>query len=406
MINQCSQACFDYGNEQNALMGKTSFTVKRIRAFRIGSSVEERKRNDELIMKHVPELTKRTIKKELFHSDKHEWLSTNNEFSMRLMGKKNVVIVIESHYGDIGGGYISSEIIPEEYVNDKHAFLFHIKKNKNEFVRKYPVKTSKIAFKLDNMKESSLNLFTFGLSPEFSTKEDLQVSFKDKRYGCHSGRNAYDYGKDQSYNPFFPAEFEIARIIAYEMDDTPDEKKKIMETRKKDDIEIPKRIAEMTKRTIKSEVFNSDKQKWGIKESEFSRIINGKKNVMIIIEDEHNNIFGGYVSKEIVINEWIIDQTAFVFSLKKDGKYHPKKYPLMEGGNGLFVFPEFRNGLFIFGGGNADDNSPKDISVVKKSDDCDRCFSIQQSFNYGKDKKALTGNDQFFVSRIIVYELN
>ena len=177
------------------------------------------------------------------------------------------------------------------------------------------------------------------------------------------------------------------------MDETPDEKRKIIETRKKDDIEIPKRIAEMTKRTIKSEVFNSDKQKWGIKESEFSRIVNGKKNVMIIIEDEHNNIFGGYISKEIVINEWIIDQTAFVLSMKK-------------GGNGLFVFPEFRNGLFIFGGGNADDNSPKDISVMKKSDDCDRCFSIQQSFNYGKDKKALTGNDQFFVSRIIVYELN
>ena len=165
-------------------------------------------------------------------------------------------------------------------------------------------------------------------------------------------------------------------------------------------------LCELCEMEIKEMLFHSDIHRWSVNNSEFVEKVKGHRHVCVVIEDNNNNIFGGYVSKEIVINEWIIDQTAFVFSMKKDGKYHPKKYPIMEGGNGLFVFPEFRNGLFIFGGGNADDNSPKDISVVKKSDDCDRCFSIQQSFNYGKDKKALTGNDQFFVSRIIVYELN
>ena len=46
-------------------------------------------------------------------------------------------------------------------------------------------------------------------------------------------------------------------------------------------------------------IFNSDKDKWEYRNSEFSEKLVGKKNIVVVIEDTNGNKFGGYVGNVI-----------------------------------------------------------------------------------------------------------
>ena len=55
-------------------------------------------------------------------------------------------------------------------------------------------------------------------------------------------------------------------------------------------------IEELTKLEMNYILFDSDNDRWKIFNSEFGDKLKGHKNIVIVIEDEENNIFGGYIN--------------------------------------------------------------------------------------------------------------
>ena len=108
-------------------------------------------------------------------------------------------------------------------------------------------------------------------------------------------------------------------------------------------------ISDICQMKIKEIIFDTNKHKWNINDSEFGTKLKGHRNVCIVIEDKNNNIFGGYISKEIEINKHHFDSKSFVFSMKRNGEYKMKKYPLNEGCYDLKIFLDNHDILFAFG---------------------------------------------------------
>ena len=71
---------------------------------------------------------------------------------------------------------------------------------------------------------------------------------------------------------------------------------------------------------IKQTLFDSNIHKWNRNDSEFSSKLIEHRHVCIVVEDNNNNIFGGYISKEIGIEKFHFDSKSFVFSMKRNGK--------------------------------------------------------------------------------------
>ena len=173
------------------------------------------------------------------------------------------------------------------------------------------------------------------------------------------------------------------------------------------DKERKTKLIELTGMKIKETLFDSNINKWSINDSEFDSRIKGHRHVCIVIEDLNNNIFGGYISKEIGIMRYHFDSKSFVFSMKRNGKWKMKKYPLKEGCYDLEVCLDENDVLFSFGARDEDgENYLKDIVIYKK-DSTNKSYCEQCSYEYEGERNALCDNwpKQFEIERIIVYEM-
>ena len=166
-------------------------------------------------------------------------------------------------------------------------------------------------------------------------------------------------------------------------------------------------IKQLTSMSIKEELFNSDTHRWSEKDSEFAALLTNKSNVCIVIEDTNENIFGGLISQPLRPGKCIDDEKAFIFSIKRDSHFHPKKFFKQEKYHDFFLNKDtdpmllFSFGCEIVGNGIVS----KDIIVFKKGNPQKPCRSVQVAFNYQGEKHVLTGDKHFQVKRIIVYQL-
>ena len=71
--------------------------------------------------------------------------------------------------------------------------------------------------------------------------------------------------------------------------------------RKNEQNKIEELITQMTSQHIKEIVFDSEIDSWNIKESIFVDKIQGKKGIIVLVEDERNNLFGGYIGNKICL---------------------------------------------------------------------------------------------------------
>ncbi|BFU20213.1 trichohyalin, putative [Entamoeba histolytica] len=80
-----------------------------------------------------------------------------------------------------------------------------------------------------------------------------------------------------------------------------------------------KQIEELTERRISNILFDSDVDDWNRNTSVFEERIWNKEHIIIIIEDEEENKFGGYVNEKIDKNERMmkfdIKQSQYAFTL-------------------------------------------------------------------------------------------
>ncbi|BFU20582.1 TLD, putative [Entamoeba histolytica] len=163
-------------------------------------------------------------------------------------------------------------------------------------------------------------------------------------------------------------------------------------------IEEIRQIEEWTNRKVEDILFDSDIDNWNKNTSVFDQRIMNKEHIIIIIEDEEGNKFGGYVDSKIDKVGWINDSQSFVFSLESKGRIEGmKKFDIKTPEGAFCLFNQSHDCLFIFGFGH-------DIFVFKENYKT-QSHCNQYSFEYEGISNALCGKYSFTPKRIIVIEM-
>ncbi|BFU20639.1 TLD, putative [Entamoeba histolytica] len=166
-------------------------------------------------------------------------------------------------------------------------------------------------------------------------------------------------------------------------------------------IEEIRQIEEWTNRKVGNILFDSDIDNWNKNTSVFDQRIMNKEHIIIIIEDEEGNKFGGYVNSKInKVDKWISDSKSFVFSLESKGRIEGMmKFDIKQPQCAFWLFNQSYDCLFSFG--------YYDICVYKENNKTEsHCYP--RSFEYKGISKALCGNEYpeyFTPKRIIVIEM-
>ncbi|BFU18890.1 predicted protein [Entamoeba histolytica] len=158
-------------------------------------------------------------------------------------------------------------------------------------------------------------------------------------------------------------------------------------------------LEEWTNRKVSNILFDSDIDDWNKNTSVFIQRIINKEYIIIIIEDEEGNKFGGYVNSKIdKVDEWISDSKSFVFSLESNGRMKGmKKFDIKQPQYAFYLHNKSDDYLFMFGDGD-------DICVCKENYKT-HSYCNQRSFEYEGIRNALCGKYNFTPKRIIVIEM-
>ena len=422
--NYCEQYSFEYHGKQNALCGRRNFNIKRLYAFAMKDKDENKKKKDEEIAiaqvkddfetkMRLEKMTGMNIGDVLFDSDFNAWNINDSEFCEAVKGRTNVAIVIEDEDNNIFGGFTTEKIKLNKFHHDKNCFVFSVKKDGKYQSAKYTIKPSEYDYKF--CKDEVDVLFAFGAQE----KADKSRSFTDICVQkCDSQRNSYceqysfDYmGKEYALcgKPMFVP----MHIIVYQMEESDEEKQRREEEemimkKKQDETEIPKAIEEISGLKIQNKIFDSEVDNWAKGTSSFAAKIMNKNKILILIEDKKNNIFGGFISTHVMVNCFCSDNQSYLFSLKKNGKYHTRKFEYIQNPvdpndvTDLFVYDDQHQILFSFGKSIVDNNC--DIIVFKNGLD-KLAICEQNSYQYNGKDNALCGKNEFEVSKITVYQM-
>ncbi|BFU18087.1 trichohyalin, putative [Entamoeba histolytica] len=164
------------------------------------------------------------------------------------------------------------------------------------------------------------------------------------------------------------------------------------------DTKYIKQIEEWTNRKVGNILFDSDIDDWKVNTSVFGERIKNKEHIIIIIEDEDGNKFGGYVNSKIDEVGWIYDSNSFLFSLKSKGRMEGMmKFDIIQPQSAFCLFNQSNDCLFAFG--------YYDDIVVFKENDKTRSYCKQRSFDYKGIRNALCGKELFTPKRIMVIEM-
>ena len=363
------------------------------------------------IKEHISEICGMEIKELLFDSFHHKWKQNKSEFGDKLKGHRNICVIIEDTKDNIFGGYCSKEIGLYKYHFDSKSFLFSIKRNGKYSMEKYPLKEGYYDFYLCSEYEDVLFAFGAEAKENGSCFRDICITKKDSVDKGYCKPYSYEYnGKE---NVFCDDNIiDVRRILVYQMEE-PIIMKSLRERMEKSEElcdklrwknevnEINRYLYELFDKRIREVLFDSVKDKWNENESEFADKIKGKKEIIILVEDERMNLFGCYIKNDVVVDENVSDDFCSLFRLRKDGEYQCKRFKKNLGGYSYWIPSTLNNYLFIFGIGEIDDLN--DLVIMKK--DYSSGFCNQSYFNYFDERYALCGKNDFIVKRIVVYQM-
>ena len=283
----------------------------------------------------ISELCGLEVSSILFDSYNNHCGVDRDDFATILKGKSCVCILIEDTQGNIFGGFIGETIGIEKYHFDRNCYLFSIKRGNERPMKRYQIKDGSFDFII----HSDDGLFSFGEheSEDGFFTRDLHVCKRKSLLNTNQlvgsvFRNAFDYQGDQ-FALCDGNSFEAKRILVYQLRETRQmiiqreeynqsvenernerrmKERMLIENRIKifenDDCE-PKKIYDSA--TLPWKMNNSNKKFFGC--------IERKKNVCILMEDETNNIFGGFIPGPISTQFNNVHNNCLLFSLKKDG---------------------------------------------------------------------------------------
>lgn len=358
----------------------------------------------------ISKLCEMDIKTVLFDSLVNRWNKNDSEFGTNLKGKRNVCIVIHDVEGNVFGAFVSKEIRIEQYHFDSNSFLFSLVKNGVYRMQKYPVKEQQEDLYI--CEDSSDVLFGFGEddAEEGTCFRDICVHKRDcgKKNYCEQHCCKYYSEKGALCGK---EKFQIKQFVVYEMIEgtmmrkrreqkEQQEHQNDLKRWEEEQEEVAEAIQNMFAVDIGDVLFDSEVNNWNVNQSEFDSAIEGKRNILVLVEDERNNLFGGYIGTEVRVGKVTDDDDCLLFSLKKDGVFDPRSFDY-ERGHSFLIFPQSNDYLFVFG--LTEDGYYKDLAIRKK--DCGGGFCKQHSFEYNDNHHSLCGKTRFNVKRIVVYQI-
>ena len=241
----------------------------------------------------------------IFDSEKDNWNEKSSELNGKINEKNHLIFLFTNTKNKQFGFYIENYIDTNENetnsIEDENCFLFILE---NEKSKRFFLKDEKDAKKIFTIYDKNdKKLCQLG--------KDLIIMKKNDKNKCKNNQELFNYENNEEYNNIFEKknEFEIKSFEIIQMGETENMTKNIQEKKKN----YLNQIELWTEMKIKEKLFDSEENFWLMNESEFDEKIFGKENIIIMIEDFENNVFGCYVQSKFINIELMIER-------KKNGK--------------------------------------------------------------------------------------
>lgn len=148
----------------------------------------------------------------IFDSDVDNW-DTGKDFSNYIIGKSNLLFMINDEQNNRFGGYISSQITkPDTYIKDSQAFIFSLNSNgRLSTPTKFGINSPSSAFISITNHERYILAFGGGY--------DLKLDKKSTSYMSNSNPSSYNFGQNNNalYGKTYPDRFTPKRWLVYQM---------------------------------------------------------------------------------------------------------------------------------------------------------------------------------------------
>lgn len=162
---------------------------------------------------YIENWTRKKIISIVFDSDVDNW-DSGKEFSQYIVGKSNLLFMIDDDQNNRFGGYISSKITDHDtYINDPDAFIFSLRSNgrlsgPTQFKIKYPGDA------FISITTHDRYIFAFGGG------YDIKLDSKKTANYANSNPSSYDFGdhQDALYGKIYPHRFTPKRWVVYQME--------------------------------------------------------------------------------------------------------------------------------------------------------------------------------------------
>ena len=371
--------------------------------------IQQKKEKEQI--KQLEEWTGLKYDEKLFDSAIDNWSQGKSIFNEKIIGKKQLVFLIEDERGDIFGYYLNSTIdknynSQQMFSTDKFSFEFNLKSfGRLNGMMKFTIKDKSYGYKLfDKTKDKLIQLGDIILyksnRKQFSYCEQNKDKFDYKDIlNALTGRTRY---KDEATMKQFI--FVPKKIIVFQMNLSNEQKQ--LQKEKEDHLNKQREInfEKMKQKNIKEFkqleqwiglqcyelLFDSNIDDWSIDKSTFDDKIIGKNQLVFFIENERNEKFGCYLNCEIKdeFNKWIsTNDKSFQFNLQSNGRL-----------SNMMKFESKNNSIEYFLCDKSDKSLIKlgDI-FLNKENDKSLCYCLQNEnkFVYHGIKNALCGKTIF-----------
>ena len=372
----------------------------------------------------------------VFDSLNDNWRNKDKDFHNAILDKKDLLFVIEDIHGNIFGAYFD-EYIPKNIEQNvwkpvgPNSFLFSLESNgRMKCEKKFPFKNREHGYRLYADYDDQLITIANG-AIELWDEEDKHKA------KCTRQEEYIEYGDETHSFTGYALEdkenFIPNRFVVYQMKEGYCrglvEHKEYVEKQNKHFETITNNLSKMSNELksdstvtsiekmsnmkFKELIYDSSICNWNREESTFDTRIFKRKNIIIMIEDSEDNIFGAGIKSEIntyqhpynkgIKGNNIRDINAFVFSIKKNGQLQQENKYIIKYPNSSVAFSLYDKNsdkLFTIG--------EKDIVIMKK-ENCKECICEMKSFDYGTEMNPLRSKQQenriFTVKKIRVFQM-
>ena len=337
----------------------------------------------------------------LFDTNKNQWNLKESELHSQITHKSNVLFVIETSTKKKIGCYINSTITEVgKYIEDKNAFIFKFDCNQ---IYKYPIIDYKNAIYIGNNDDKNLFIvgYNWGL---FSKSGDIVIRKEELKDKCICEQTSFQYNKPHSLIGK-QGNFSINRIVAIQMKLSKEDylKKVQLYGISLNQINI---LENWTQKKVGDIIFDTVSDDWEDSTSILNNRIEGKRQLIFLVEDKKCQKFGYYHPTDIhlIHQEWLTpDETAFMFNLESNGRLkEPIKFEIKQlHDNGCFFHPKRSDHLISFG----------EVVLYKRNKSgWSYCCQTNEMFDYHSIEKALCGRnlwgDPFGLKRLTIISMN